>query len=440
MRRRELMLAGGTAMAGLALGTRPAHAKTTIEWWHAMGGANGERVNKICADFNASQSDFEVKPAYKGSYAETMTAAIAAFRAKQQPHILQVFEVGTATMMAAKGAIYPVYELMKDTGQAFDPNAFLPAVKSYYTTPEGEMLSMPFNSSTPVLWYNKDAFEKAGLDPEKPPATWPEMEEAGKKLVAAGSKSGFTTTWPSWIHIENFSAWHNLPVGTEENGFGGLGTRFEFNKTQAVMHTAKLAEWQKAKIFDYGGRTGSASPKFFSADAAMMTESSAGLAGVKSSAKFKFGIGFLPYWPSIEGAPQNTIIGGASLWTLQGHPKDEYKAVAAFYSYLSSPKVQAWWHQETGYLPITTAAYELSKEQGYYEKNPGADISIKQMTLHPPTGNSKGMRFGNMVQIRDVINEEQERAFSGQATAQEALDAAVKRGNAILEQFQKQHS
>ena len=272
MRRRELVLAGGTAMAGLALGARRAHAKTTIAWWHAMGGANGERVNKICADFNASQSDFEVKPAYKGSYAETMTAAIAAFRAKQQPHILQVFEVGTATMMAAKGAIYPVYELMKDTGQAFDPDAFLPAVKSYYTTPDGQMLSMPFNSSTPVLWYNKDAFEKAGLDPEKPPTTWPEMEEAGKKLVAAGSKSGFTTTWPSWIHIENFSAWHNLPVGTEDNGFGGLGTRFEFNKTQAVMHTGKLAEWQKAKIFDYGGRTGSASPKFFSADAAMMTE------------------------------------------------------------------------------------------------------------------------------------------------------------------------
>jgi sn-glycerol 3-phosphate transport system substrate-binding protein len=329
---------------------------------------------------------------------------------------------------------------MKDTGEAFDPGAFLPAVKSYYTTAAGEMLSLPFNSSTPVLWYNKDAFKKAGLDPDKPPATWPLMEEASKKLLAAGSRSGFTTTWPSWIQIENFSAWHNLPMGTLANGFEGLGTRFVFNKTKAVMQTEKLAEWQRTKIFDYGGRAGAASPKFYSEDAGMMTESSAGLAGVKSSAKFAFGIGFLPYWPSIEGAPQNTIIGGASLWTLRGHPKEDYKAVAAFFTYLSSPEVQAWWHQETGYLPITTAAYELSRKQGYYEKNPGTDISIKQMTLHPPTANSKGIRFGNMVQIRDVINEEQERAFAGKATAQEAMDAAVKRGNAILEQFQEQNS
>ncbi|MEZ5862634.1 MAG: sn-glycerol-3-phosphate ABC transporter substrate-binding protein UgpB [Geminicoccaceae bacterium] len=427
------------ATVALAGTSSAAMAATQIQWWHAMGGANGERVEKIAADFNASQDEYEVVPTFKGSYAETMTAAIAAFRANEQPHIVQVFEVGTATMMAAKGAIYPVYQLMADAGEPFDPSAFLPAVAGYYTTTDGEMLSMPFNSSTPVFWYNKDAFKKAGLDPEAPPATWPEFEEAAKKLQAAGYPCGFTTAWESWIHVENFSAWHNLPIGTLSNGFGGLDTELTVNQTPVVDHIAKMGEWQKSKIFDYGGRTNQAAPKFYNQECAVYTESSAGYAGIKANAKdFEFGIGMLPYWPNIEGAPQNSIIGGASLWVLQGHDAAEYEGVAKFFTYLSSPEVQAWWHQETGYLPITTAAFELSKEQGFYEQNPGADVAIRQITLNPPTENSKGLRFGNFVQIRDVVAEELERVWAGEATAQEALDEVVRRGNELLRQFQQQ--
>lgn len=416
-----------------------AMAQTQIQWWHAMGGANGERVEKIAADFNASQDAYEVIPTFKGSYAETMTAAIAAFRANEQPHIVQVFEVGTATMMGAEGAIYPVYQLMEDAGEPFDPSVYLQAVTGYYTTPEGQMLSMPFNSSTPVLWYNKDAFAAAGLDPEVPPATWPELEEAAVALQAAGYPCGFTTAWESWIHIENFSAWHNLPIGTLSNGFGGLGTELVFNQTPVVDHITKMGEWQQSKIFDYGGRTNQAAPKFYNQECAMYTESSAGYGGISANATdFEFGIGMLPYWPDIEGAPQNSIIGGASLWVLQGHDSEEYKGVARFFTYLSSPEVQAWWHQETGYLPITTAAYELSQEQGFYEANPGADISIKQINLNPPTENSKGLRFGNFVQIRDIVAEELERVWAGEASAQEALDEAVRRGNELLRQFEQQ--
>jgi sn-glycerol 3-phosphate transport system substrate-binding protein len=428
-------------MAAMALAgtSTTAMAATQIQWWHAMGGANGERVEKIAADFNASQDAYEVIPTFKGSYAETMTAAIAAFRAQEQPHIVQVFEVGTATMMGAKGAIYPVYQLMADAGEPFDPDAFLPAVAGYYTTTDGEMLSMPFNSSTPVFWYNKDAFEKAGLDPEAPPATWPEFEEAAKALQAAGYPCGFTTAWESWIHVENFSAWHNLPIGTLSNGFGGLDTELVVNQTPVVDHIAKMGEWQKSKIFDYGGRTNQAAPKFYNQECAVYTESSAGYAGIKANVKdFEFGIGMLPYWPDIEGAPQNSIIGGASLWVLQGHDAAEYEGVAKFFTYLSSPEVQAWYHQETGYLPITTAAYELSKEQGFYERNPGADVAIRQITLNPPTENSKGLRFGNFVQIRDIVAEELERVWAGDATAQEALDEVVRRGNELLRQFQQQ--
>jgi sn-glycerol 3-phosphate transport system substrate-binding protein len=440
MSTRRVLLAGA-AVAAVALAAGPASAKTEIQWWHAMSGALGEKVAKLAADFNASQNAYEVKAVYKGSYAETMTGAIAAFRAKQHPHIVQVFEVGTATMMAAKGAVYPIYQLMAEAGEPFDPKSYLPAVVAYYTTSKGEMLSFPFNSSTPVMYYNKNAFEKAGLDPTKPPATWPEVEAAAKKLLAAGYPCGFTTQWPSWIQVENWSAWHNQPLGTLENGFGGLSTELVFNKTKLVEHIAALGEWQKSKIFDYGGRRGDADPKFFNQQCPIFFASSAAYAAVKANAKdFAWGMGKLPYWPHIEGAPQNSIIGGASLWVLRGHEPEEYKGVAKFFSYLSKPEVQAWWHQETGYLPITPAAWELTKKQGFYEKNPGTETAILQMTNKPPTANSKGLRFGNFVQIRDIIEEELEAVFQGKKAAQEALDSAVKRGNELIRQFEKANS
>jgi sn-glycerol 3-phosphate transport system substrate-binding protein len=303
------------------------------------------------------------------------------------------------------------------------------------------MLSMPFNSSTPVMYYNKTAFQKAGLDPEKPPRTWPEMEEMTKKLQAAGIPCGFTTGWPSWVQIENLSALHNVPIGTKANGFGGLDTELKINSPLHVKHIGQLAEWQKTKIFDYGGRRSDAAPKFYNQECAMYMNSSAGQAGVKANAKgFEYGVAMLPFWPDaapVNGGPQNSIIGGATLWVLTGLPKDDYKGVAKFFTYLSKSEVQADWHQATGYLPVTLAAYELSKQQGFYEKNPGTDVSIKQMTLNPPTDNSKGLRFGNFVQIRDVIDEELEAAFAGKKTAKVALDDAVRRGNDLLRQFEK---
>ena len=416
----------------------PALAATEIHWWHAMGGRLGEKVGDIAAKFNASQSDYEVVPTYKGNYTETMTGAVAAFRAGEQPHIVQVFEVGTASMMGAKGAVYPVYKLMADAGERFNASDYLAAVTGYYTDTDGNMLSMPFNSSTPVLYYNKDAFRKAGLDPEKPPRTWGELESASRKIQAAGYPCGFTTAWQSWVHIENLAAWHNTPVGTRQNGFGGLDTEFVINSPLHVRHIGNMAKWQKEKIFDYGGRTNKGSAKFYAQECAMFTESSAGLAGVEKNAKFDFGVGRLPYYDDVDGAPQNTIIGGATLWVFSGHDDSEYKGVAKFFTFLSSPEVQADWHQFTGYLPITEAAYELTKRQGYYGKKPGAEIAIKQMTAKAPTENSKGLRFGSFVQIRDIIDEELESAWTGDKSAQQALDEIVRRGNALLRRFERQ--
>jgi sn-glycerol 3-phosphate transport system substrate-binding protein len=434
MAMRFLRLAAATTVLAMA---SPALAATNIMWWHAMSGELGRQLEKLAADFNASQTEYRIVPSYKGNYTETVTAAIFAFRSRSQPAIVQVNEIATATMMAAKGAIYPVFELMRDQSEAFTPAAYLPAVTGYYTDVAGNMLSFPFNASTPILYYNKNLFRAAGLDPEVAPKTWPEVGAAAKKLRAAGAACGFTTSWPSWINVENFSAFHNVPISTRANGFDGLDAVLNFNNPLLVRHIAQLAEWQTTKLFDYSGRATTAEPRFWNGECGIFIGSSATRADIKANSRFEVGYGMLPYWPDVAGAPQNTIIGGATLWVLRDRPGDEYSGVAKFFGFLSKPEVQAAWHQNTGYLPVTRAAFDLTRAQGFYDRNPGTAISIEQMTLKPPTENSKGIRLGSFVLIRDVIDDELEQAFAGKKSAQAALDSAVERGNRLLRQFER---
>jgi sn-glycerol 3-phosphate transport system substrate-binding protein len=414
----------------------PAHAQTEITWWHSMGGALGEWVNDVAKEFNDKQKAYKVNPVFKGTYDESMTAAVAAFRAGNAPHLLQVFEVGTATMMASKGVIVPVHEVMKQAGAKFDQSAFVPAVAGYYTAPNGQMLSMPFNSSTTVFHYNKDAFKAAGLDPEKPPLTWPEVAGAAAKLKASGHKCPFTTSWQSWTQLESFSAWHNTEFATKRNGFGGMDARLAFNTPLHVRHIENLANMSKQGLFVYKGRGNAADAVFVSGECAMFTGSSALYGNIKRNAKFAAGISTLPYYPDVNGAPQNTVIGGASLWAMSGKKPDEYKGIAAFFSYLSDPDVQARNHQRTGYLPITSKAFELTEKSGFYKQNPGTDVSVTQM-IRKTTDKSRGIRLGNFVQIRTIVDEEMEQVWSGKKSAKEGLDAAVKRGNEQLERFEK---
>ena len=424
------------ALAGTALVAGNAHAQTEIQWWHSMTGANNDKVNELAAKFNASQKDYKVVATYKGSYDVSMTAAIAAFRAGSAPHLLQVFEVGTATMMAAKGAIVPVAKVMADAKEPFDPKAYLPTVAGYYTDLKGNMLSFPFNSSTVMFYVNKDAFKKAGLDPEKAPKTWKELIAAADKLKASGQECVYTTGWPSWMHIENFSAWHNVPIGTKENGMGGLDTKFTINSPLHVRHLTMLGDLAKKGEFTYAGRQNQAEARFASGECAMLTSSAGAQGTIRRSAKFAWSINFIPYHDDVKGAPQNSIIGGASVWVMGGKKPAEYKGVAKFFAFLSKPDIQMEWHTGTGYVPITLAAYEVTRKSGYYDKNPGADMPVKQLTLHNPTANSKGLRFGNFVQGREVIEEEMEAVFAGKKDAKTALDDAVRRGNEILRKFE----
>ena len=430
---RGFMLGAVTAVA-LAAAT-PAHAVIELQWWHAMTGGNNDVIVKLANDFNAAQSDYKVVPTYKGGYADTMNAGIAAFRAGNAPHIMQVFEVGTATMMAATGAVKPVHVMMKEASEKFDSNAYLSGITGYYSTAKGEMLSLPFNSSSTVMWINKDALKKAGIN--EIPKTWPEVFEAAKKLKKDHPTCGFSNAWVTWVNLEQLSAWHNQPLSTKANGLDGFDTVLEFNHDLQVKHLQNLIDLQKDKTYDYAGRANAGEARFGSGECAIFLTSSGYYGTAKGTAKFDFTSAPMPYYPDATGAPQNSIIGGASLWVMGGKKPEEYKGVAKFFAFLSDTDRQVKLHQESGYLPITKAAYEKTKASGFYEKNPTLETPLKELTNKEPTENSRGLRFGNMVQMRDVWAEEIEAALAGQKTAKEALDAAVARGNASLRAFEK---
>jgi sn-glycerol 3-phosphate transport system substrate-binding protein len=433
MRKPFIPLSGLLALATLMSG--PAHAQTEIQWWHSMTGGLNDWVLDLSNGFNASQKEYKIVPTYKGTYDETMPAAVAAFRAGNAPHILQVYEVGTATMMAAKGAIVPVGKVLADAGYTFDPKAYIPAVVGYYTAPNGQMLSFPLNSSTTVFNYNKDLFKKAGLDPNSPPKTWPEVVLAAAKLKASGVSCPFTTSWQGWTQLESFSTWHNTEFATKGNGFGGTSARLNFNSPLHVRHIENLANMAKQGLFVYRGRGNAADAPFYSGECAIATASSSTYASIKKNAKFDFGIAPLPYYPDVAGAPQNTVIGGASLWVMAGKKAPEYKGVAAFFNYLTNAEIQAKSHQRTGYLPITLASFEATEKAGFYKQNPGTDVAVNQM-IRKTTEKSRGIRLGNFVQIRAIEDEELEQVWAGKKSAKEALDSAVKRGNELLVRFE----
>ena len=421
----------------LLIGAAAQAAPTEIQFWHAMGGPLGDQVEAIAKRFNASQKDYVVATAYKGNYDETMSAAFIAHRAGSAPHIVQVYELGTADMMVAHNAVRHVWEVMAEAGVRLDAKAFVPAVASYFSDAQGRLEGLPFNTSTPVMFYNKDAFREAQLDPEKPPKTWYEMVPILGELKYKGNMPcGYVTSWPSWVLLENTSAWHNQEFATKGNGMGGLDTKLVFNTHLMMRHVSTLASWVKAEYFTYTGRRDEAEVRFTRGACSILTASSATYAELREAAKFDFGVAPLPYYDDIKGAPQNTLIGGGGLWVMNGHKKPEYAGVAKFLAYLSQPEVQAEWHQKTGYVPTTIAAYELTKKQGFYEKNPGHEIAIRQLLLKNPSSETKGIRLGSFPQIRAIIEEELEQVWNLSKTPKQALDEAAERGNQLLRKFE----
>jgi sn-glycerol 3-phosphate transport system substrate-binding protein len=416
-----------------------ASAQQEIRLWHALGGALGDALGALVERFNGSQRDYRVVPEHKGSYEDTMIAALKAQAAGAGPHLVQVYEVGTAHMMAARSAYRPVWQVMGENGEASDAKSFLPAVASYFSDNGGRLLALPFNVSTPILFYNKDAFRKARLDPERPPQSWYEFPKVIEALKEAGVECGYTTTWPSWVLIENMSTWHNQDFATRDNGLGGLDAQLVFNTHLMVRHVSTLSSWARAGYFTYAGRRIEGEARFVSGECAMLTAASSSAAVLRRSGAFDFGVAQLPHYDDVKGAPHHSVIGGAALWVMAGAKPAESRGAARFLAWLSRPEVQAEWHQQTGYVPVTRAAYELTRKQGFYAKNPGQEIAIRQLLLNSPTRESRGIRIGEFQRIRVILEEELEAVWEGTKPPKLALDHAAERGNELLRKFEAQH-
>ncbi len=413
---------------GLLTVAAPVSAATDIQFWHAMGGRLGEVVEEIAAKYNASQEEYNLVPTYKGGYEDTMTAGIAAFRAQQQPNIIQIFDAGAATIINAKGATVPVAELMSD----FNAEDYIEGVRNFYADSDGNMIGMPFNSSTPLLYWNKDIFAEVGLD--TPPATWEEFEAMAPKFKDAGYQALAQSHSP-WIFSENFHSRHNLQLATGNNGYDSTDVEILYNNDHLKMHWGKVKEWLDAGYYGFYGRGwGDNQDAFVQKKVAMWLGSSGSFGGLANSAEFEFGAAELPYWKSITEEPYGTFIGGAALFAMAGKPDEENAGVADFMSFLTSPEMQYFWHKETGYVPITNAAYELAKSDGYYESTPDAEVGITQLTQRAGEW-TKGYRLGFYVQIREAMYKQYDNIFSGASTVDAAFDAMEEESNALLDRF-----
>ncbi len=418
--------------AAVSLTAVAAQAQTQIEWWHAMGGQLGETVNQIATDFNASQSDYVITPVFKGTYEETLTAGIAAFRAGEQPNIMQVFDAGAATVIGATGATIPVQQLMSDNGVDFDIEDYIAGVRYFYADNDGQMIGMPFNSSTPIMYYNEAALAEAGVTP---PATWEEFAEVtGPALRDAGYIPLAQSHLP-WIFTENFFSRHNIQFASNDNGYSGVDTEIMVDHPAIRAHFSALLEWQEADLFHwYGGGWSDNQQPFENGEVAMWLGSSGSFGGIQDRVDFPFSATYLPYWEAVTTEPTQTFIGGAALFAMSGHDDAENEATAAFFEFLTSSDVQYMWHRETGYVPITNAAYAAAADDGHYERFPAAEVGIQQLTL--PAGEfTRGYRMGFYVQIRDVMNREYGRILTGDTSVEDGFATIQEESNQLLDRF-----
>ncbi len=409
-------------------------AATNISWWHGMGGANADVINEISKRFNESQQSCALTPVSKGSYEEALASGIAAFRSGEQPNILQVFDAGAATIINAKGATVPAEDLINNAGYKFDREAFIEGVRYFYAAPDGKFVGMPFNSSAPIMYINTEALQKAGVEA---PKTWEEFEAIAPKLKEAGYIP-LTASQLTWQFTENFFSRQNIQFATNNNGYDSVqDTKLNVTDPNLIMMFEKLKDWADKGYFGFYGAGWADNQKpFDEGKVAFWIGSSGSFGGLQKTAKMEFSADFLPYWKAVDGAGTNSFIGGAALFAMAGKPDAENKCVADFFQFLTSPEVQKYYHQATGYVAITKAAYELAKSEGYYEKTPVAEVGIKQLMLQSGDW-SKGYRLGFYPQIRTIMEREYNRIFAGETSVKQAFETVEKEGNDLLTRFAK---
>lgn len=424
----------------LAMSTAAAGAKTRLEWWHAMSGQLGDVLQQVVDKFNESQGDYELVATNKGNYVATLNASIAAYRAGEHPLLMQASEGSVLTMMLS-GAVIPAEDVLTTHGYAFDPSDYLRPVLDTYRNTEGKLLAMPFNSSTPILFYHKDLLESGGY--AEPPATWQDIGRISRDLIGRGlTECGYSFGADHWSEYENYSVYQNALYATQGNGFEGLDAEVIIDKGPVPAHLQMIKDWLDEGIATFGAETpntwgSGARTNFLEGKCAFWIGSTAWHGTVEAGAKFNWGGARLPYDEGVT--PNSSMIGGAALYVFMGHTEEEYAGAAAFFDFLTSPEIQVFWHQSTGYVPITETAYEMAKAQGYYESHPSREYAILQLLQGEPSPASHTIRLGNFEVVREVINEEIRKALADEISVQEALENGARRANELLRRFEDQY-
>lgn len=400
-----------------------------ITFWHAMSGSREEVVNGIAERFNASHPGIVVKPEYTGSYGETVTKALAAYRTGTAPTIVQSYEVGTRTMYDS-GAIVPVYTLNQGD---VDWNEVVLPIRKYYTL-EGNLPCMPFNSSTAMIYYNKDMFTAAGLDPDVPPVTWADIESMSKTIMDAGlAEGGFSMGWPAWI-FEQMFAYHDQLLANNDNGRSDIASEVYLNSDFGVK---MMTEWQRMAeegVLVYGGREYSANDPFLAGQFPFLIQSTSSLGGILKNATFEVGTAFLPRL-SDEYPKGNSVVGGACLWVFDSATPEQQAAAWEFFKFTFSVDEAINWHKATGYFPTSVSAYEQLKEEGWFEEEPNHATAFDQILGGADTPASNGVILGDFVTIRDIVGAAIEDVVVNGVDPKEALDKATADTNQVLADY-----
>lgn len=431
------LLSAALAATALTFVGSPAAAATKFEFWYGLSGDLSERIQEMCKTFNESQPDYEIVCVSQDNYDNNLQNTIAAFRANKQPTITQIFDAGTLDLMLSD-AFIPVGQLMADNGFQIDWTNYFSGIASYYSTSKGELLSMPFNSSTAVIYYNTDALAKVGF--EGTPTTWTQVEDVARKMKAAGYDCPVAfDPAGAWQWFEQFSAIHNQPIATKGNGFGGLDAELVVSKGKFVDQLAWIKKMYDEGLFIHKSKdAGETANDAFVNGKCQITSSSIADYGTFSK-QAKDGVHWtVAMLPMLEGFERtNSLVGGASLWTLKGKSAEEYKGAAAFYNFLAEPAQAEWWSTVTGYIPVTNTGFEAMKAKGFYDAAPykGRELAIASLTM-PAGENTRGIRLGGYPSIRAEMVKTIQSVLFNNVPAQQALEEFDAKGNEVLRRFE----
>lgn len=407
-----------------------------LVFWHSMGGAGGEAITKMVEDFNKAHTDIKVKAEYQGSYDDAINKMKSSQQGNAGPDVMQLYDIGTRWMIDS-GYALPMQQFVDE--DKFDLSTLEKNILGYYTVND-KLNSMPFNSSTPILYYNKNAFKEAGLDPEKAPKTMKEVKEITAKLTKKDgdkvSQYGYSMAVYGWF-FEQFAAKQGLEFANNGNGRKDKATAVEFDKNGAGLNIFKMWKelYDTGNAGNFGRKTADTQNAFNAGKTAMMIDSTAVLNSVIKGVDGKFEVG-TAFLPTInEGDKGGVSIGGGSLWIMDKKDKNRGKAAWEFIKFMVSPEQQVFWHKSTGYFPITQKAYDVQEMKDHLKKYPQFQTAIDQ--LHASPVESRGALLGVFPEARQVVETQIESLLQNKITPEEAVEKAATTINSALEKYNK---